>query len=484
MSFRRLVTLLSLMAVFAMATRVATDSDTWWHLRAGAWMVEHRSLLRTDPFSLTRQGQPWVYPGWLAQLALYGVFALLGHPGLNLLVGASVVIAFWAVWKVMPAPELWRGFVLVLAAAAAGVFWAARPHIFTFALFGVWVALLERWQTGDWRSVGWLPPLMALWVNLHGGFAAGFLLLAAYGAGEVLARWLPRLLRIATQMADSKRPSLAALGLSGALSLAAVSLNPHGPAMLLYPFRTVSIGVLRQYIEEWQSPNFHRPEVQPFLWLLLLVAAFLALSPRRPRAGKLLSVLGFAALALMAGRNIALFALPAAPVLARHGWLTLQPLAARIGRGREVEPRLAARLNLALFGLAGLAVVLKVSQPLDPAFNERALAERFPAGAVAYLREAGPPGPLFNSYNWGGYVLWTLYPAYLSFVDGRTDLFDDEVLESYVEAWRGGDGWREVFERWGIRLVLLEPDAPLLLRLRASGWRTLYRDDMAVVMGR
>ncbi len=484
MSFRRLVTVLSLMAVFAMATRVATDSDTWWHLRAGAWMVEQGGLLRTDPFSLTRQGEPWVYPGWLAQLLLYGVFALLGHPGLNVLVGLSVLVAFWALWDVMPAPVLWRGFVTVLAAAAAGVFWAARPHIFTFALFGIWVRLLEKWRAGDARSVWWLPPLMALWVNLHGGFAAGFLLLAAYGVGEALERWLPRLLRIALPMKALGRPSLGGLGFAGAFSLAAVSINPHGPAMLLYPLRTVSIGVLRQYIEEWQSPDFHRPEVQPFLWLLLLVTACLVLSPRRPRAGELLAVLGFAALALMAGRNIALFALAAAPVLARYGWLALQPVAARVGRGREVEPRLAARLNLALAGLAGLAVLLKVAQPLSPAFNERALAERFPAGAVAYLREARPPGPLFNSYNWGGYVLWSLHPEYLSFVDGRTDLFDDEILEGYVEAWRGGDGWQEVFDQWGIRLVLLEAEAPLVLRLRASGWRTLYRDDMAVVMAR
>jgi hypothetical protein len=104
--------------------------------------------------------------------------------------------------------------------------------------------------------------------------------------------------------------------------------------------------------------------------------------------------------------------------------------------------------------------------------------------AVDWIRDHQPPGPLFNSYNWGGYILWALYPDYLSFVDGRTDLFDDAILEDYLLTWRADPGWEEVFARWGIRLALLEPRAPLVVALRAEGWAPLFEDDQAVVLGR
>jgi hypothetical protein len=105
-----------------------------------------------------------------------------------------------------------------------------------------------------------------------------------------------------------------------------------------------------------------------------------------------------------------------------------------------------------------------------------------PVGAVDFVQAEQPPGPLFNSYNWGGYVLWRLYPDYLSFVDGRTDLFDDEILNSYLAAWSGQPSWKSLFENWGIRLVMIEPDAPLVTVLQSSGWQVLYQDSVSVVL--
>jgi hypothetical protein len=122
--------------------------------------------------------------------------------------------------------------------------------------------------------------------------------------------------------------------------------------------------------------------------------------------------------------------------------------------------------------------------PLSPRVNETALAERLPVAAVEYIDAHRPPGPLFNSYNWGGYILWALYPEYPSFVDGRTDLFDDEVLREYLTAWRADDGWQAVLEDRGIRLALLEPNAPLVHALEFAGWSKVYADSQAVVLQR
>jgi len=101
---------------------------------------------------------------------------------------------------------------------------------------------------------------------------------------------------------------------------------------------------------------------------------------------------------------------------------------------------------------------------------------------VDFLAANQLPGPLLNSYNWGSYVIWRLYPQYLSFVDGRTDLFDDEILEQYLALWRAEAGWEQAVRRWDLRLALLEPEAPLSAALQDAGWTKLYRDEQAIIL--
>ena len=483
MSFRRLTIVVAFLAVFAMAMRVSADTDTWWHLRAGGWMIEHHQVLSTDVFSLTRMGQTWIYPGWLAQITLYAVFHSLGYAGLNLFTAAVVVMTFIFAWQTFEGPILLRAFVLLLAATTSAVYWSARPQMLSFALAGLFIWILERSRAGDRRWLWILPPAMALWANLHGGFAIGLMLLGLYLAGEVLELLVPVFLRSATlaQAWAERRERIAALALAAGVGAAAVSLNPHGPVMLLYPIRTVSIGVLQDYIQEWQSPNFHHLEAQPFLWMLFLTIAALAFSRRRRGTTEVLGVVAFAYLSLLAGRNIALFALFTGPVLARHGHSALEPVFARFGRGPQIPERIARVLNLVILALLLVAAAAKVSIPLSPTTNEQALEGQVPVAAVEWIRQHHPAGPLFNSYNWGGYVLWALYPDYPSFVDGRTDLFDDEILQEYLSSWRGDPGYRASFDRWGIGIVLIEPDAPLARVLPDEGWQSVYADNMAVV---
>lgn len=486
MSFRRLVIAVTFLAIFSMAVRVSVDTDTWWHLRAGEWMVENREVLQQDHFSLTRQGQPWINHSWLAQLILYEVFQLFGFAGLNLLTGVCVAASFLFIWLAMDEHPLIRAFVLILAAAAAGVYWAARPHILTFVFVGFYLWILARARGGRVGSLWALPFAMVFWVNLHGGYAVGLMLMGLYMVGEGFEFLVDTGVRKAAWREVWGQRKTFLLPLSGALCacLLAVMVNPNGPRMLLYPFETVSIGVLGQYIQEWQSPNFHTVEVQPFLWMLLSVLVALALSRRRASAVEMLLVCMFTYMALLAGRNVALFALVGAPVLARHGEGIISQIP-RLGRRRDQVPRRVARwLNLLLLFLCLVAAGAKVTPVLGHELNEEAINERMPVSAVAFIQDNRPQGPLFNSYNWGGYVLWELWPDYQSYVDGRTDLFGDEVLSEYLSAWRGEESAMSLFTEFDVRLALLEPWAPLSHKLSASGWETLYEDDTAVVLAR
>jgi hypothetical protein len=483
-SFRRLVTALTFIAVLTMAARVAVDSDTFWHLRAGAWMVEHGQVLRTDPFSLTRAGQAWIYPGWLAEIVLYGIYSAWGFTGLDLFTALLALASFALIWHTIKCPILLRAFLLITAAAASGVYWSARPQMFTLLFTAFSLLVLEKAREG-WRRLLWvLVPVAAVWSNLHGGFAVLFILLGIYGFAELLSSgWVALERRTSIRLAlPNMASSISLHAVVGLVSLAAIGLNPNGVQMLAYPFRTVSIGVLRQYIQEWQSPNFHDPGMQPFLVLLLLTIAVYAAGRRRPRITDVLLTVVFGAMALLAARNIGLFALAVLPGLVPQTESALSPLLERLPPSRPIRPALARTINVLLLLLVCIAAILQISLSVSPQSNEKQLSQDFPVAAAKAILEQHPPGPLFNSYNWGGYVLWALYPDYPSFVDGRTDLFDDDLLQSYLAAWKAESEWQSVISRWGIRLVLIEPDAPLAGALLRDGWQTRYADSQAVVL--
>ncbi len=481
----RLATVLSFAGIFAMAARPSMDTDTWWHLRAGAWMVEHRQVLTVDMFSTTRYGQPWINHSWLSQIPLFLLWQAFGYAGLNLLTAAMVTAAWWFVYKLCEGNAYLKAFSLVLGAAASAVFWSARPQLASFLLTAVFAYILGDWRWRGTDRLWLLPPLMLLWVNLHGGFAIGFLLLlgtlAGQGASLLLGQAGPGLL---------SWQRLARLGVVTVICVAVVPLNPFGLALYLVPLRTVSIGVLQQFIQEWQSPDFHLLQFQPFIWLLLVTLATLGLSRRRADLTDLLLVGGFTYLGLVSARNVATAALLIPPLLTRHA-------AAAIGELGDRHPRLAAILdppparrsnpvlNGAILALVLFAVVLKAVDASLPATNEKALAAQVPIKAVDFLAQTKPAGPLFNAYNWGGYLAWQLYPTYRVFVDGRTDLYGDALLREYLTAALGQPGYEQVLDKYGLNLVLVESASPLAGRLADSHlWRPLYLDPTSAIYQR
>ena len=248
--------------------------------------------------------------------------------------------------------------------------------------------------------------------------------------------------------------------------------------------------MLQDFIQEWQSPDFHRLEVQVFIWLLLATFGALALGRRRVDLTDLLVFGGFTFLALVAGRNISIAALLAPPLITRHVAAALADLPARRPRLAAVlnpppAPNRFPLLNWALAGVVGLAVLVKVADVSSARVSDIALRRLAPADAVEFIARTQPPGPLFNSYNWGGYLSWRLYPQYPVFVDGRTDLYQNDLLTAYLRTARGEAGYADLLNAYGINLVLIETGSPLLARLdQTAEWRSLYSDAMATIYQR
>ncbi len=483
---QRLMVAILFILLFALAVRIPLDTDTWWHLRSAEYILNHRAVPLTDPFSFTRLDQPWIDHSWGSQLIMYGFYRLFGgtgQPGDGGNIGLAVYTALLAtvgvafVYRMCDGNVYLRAFVVVLAAATAAVFWSPRPQMMSFFLSTVVLYLLYLYTRRHIDRLWLIPVIMVIWVNMHGGFAIGFILLLGTIAGEILGR-----------LFDGKNPEVLAWRQIGKLvAITIISglvlvINPNTTQMWGYPFRTVGIGVLQQYIQEWASPNFHGRETWPFVFMLLGTLAAVGLSNKRMDWTDLVLTSGTAFMSLYAGRNISTFAIVAAPVLSRHLNAILGERGLRLARPRP--PRgFTLALNYLILLLVILGAVLKIALALNPKAVAAAQVDTFPVGAVAYLNDAKPAGPMFNSYNWGGYLMFAA-PEYPVFVDGRTDLYDDDLLTQWLQTTQG-DGWQQTFDQWHIRLAVIEHDSGLAKLLRQNAaWREVYQDKQASIFTR
>ena len=490
LTLTKLVIAIIFIALFAMAVRTAVDTDMYWHLRTGQYILETRSVPMADPFSSTALGTPWVDVHWLSQIILFVTYTLAGYPGLSLLVAALVVIAFIFVWKQMSGGVFVRAFILVLAAATSGAVWTARSQMATFVFTAAvgYLLYLYKWKQVDrlWA----LPIIFVIWANMHGGYIAGFMLIGALLAGEIVNRVLQAIQRsdAGSQNSESKIDNLKSkiltwprwrkLLIITVISVFALLINPFTIGTWLLPLKTVNIGVLQDFIQEWQSPNFHELFQQPLIWLLLLTLVVIGWSGRKLDATDAVTLALFAYITFLARRNIGLFALVAAPVLSRHAdalWQQTRWGARRLARGSLI-------LNGLVLIVVALAAAIKIALPLLPSTLVQAEQALLPLGAAQWIEQNRPAREMFNSYNWGGYLLWRLWPQYPVYADGRTDVYDDPFLREYVSVTLAQDGWQTVLDQRHVGFIVIEAGGVLDTFLqREAGWRETYRDKLAVI---
>lgn len=484
----RLVLIVTLLLVLLMALRSPIDSDLWWHLRAGEQTLMDGQPLLHDMFSFTRVNAVWHNHSWLGQVLLALVYRVGGFYGLSWLVALLAVGSLMLIYLQMRAAPLVRAFSTALAAVVSAPVWVARPQIFSLFLFSItWVVIHQFTRLGKNRL--WLLlPLFVLWSNLHAGYTLGLLLLGITLLGEATNHLLP------TETPPLAWRRFVSLMIWGALAFLVTILNPNGIQTWLVPFQTIGVGVLQEFIAEWASPNFHDIAQQPFLWLFFAVLGAMALSRTRATAADVAVVLFFGAMGLIARRNFGPFALVAAPLLSQYLSPLLADLYRRLpqswqnlksddGTNAQNLKRWKRWINLGIVGFIWLAVLFKGYFAAHPVTIDRQIARQYPQRAVAYLRNTRPPGNLLNEYNWGGFLIWAL-PEYPVFVDGRTDLYGDELLGEWMQIVQADEGWEKKLDERGIRLVLLEKGRLLTRILPDYGWKLLVDEEGYVLYGR
>jgi hypothetical protein len=444
------------------------DADTLWHIVAGRWIIEHYALPFHDTFTHTVPGGTWVPHEWLAEVVFAAVYDCLGWGGViaatGLATGASFALLTGALQSSLGPRRAAIGAALAFLLTEEHLL--ARPHILALPFLVIWMSAVIRPRDNGRVPSFALLPVTVVWCNLHGGFVIG-LLFAGLLAGEAVlqastsARW------------GVIRGWAIFLGLSALAGL----VTPNGFETYILPLRMLRMGFALSGLVEWQSANFQSFEALE-VWIMLVVLGGFSLGLRLPwtRTVMLLLLLH---LALSHVRNTELLGIIGSLLIAA-------PLSTQLGSPARATIVPAPRVFApALLAAATVATILTALGFVSTAVALDRLGIQppdkvAPVAAVEAARDAGVGGPVFNSYGFGGYLIFCGIPT---FVDGRTDLFGDAFLARYISAYNSvGNALPELLDQYKVAWTLLEPTSPAASLLdHLSGWERVYGDSFAVV---
>jgi len=440
------------------------DPDLWWHLRTGEWIVQHHAIPRTDPFSAYGAGKFWAPYSWLLEVFLFRLFQKWGLVS-SIAYTAGMITAITAALYRMIRRQL-SDFVLavLLTAAAMDVlshYFAPRPWLCTILIFIFEIdILMHARRTGDRRGLFLLPPLFILWANIHVEFVAGLLFLGFAAAEPLAERWWPQ--------KHSKLPPLT-LWLVFAASVVASLINPFGWRIYQIAYQLTNMPGAANLIQEMTSLSFRTQSEFVLLFLTLFCVGALAWSRRIPFFE--FAVLGVAIIvSFHSGRELYLLTVPAVAFLA-----SVLP-ATEKGLGKP--PAFAIPLIAAASG-----VVLWCTAFYLHVNNERIgrdLANQLPVRAVEAIKNGHYRGPLFNTYDWGGYLIWDLRMPVG--IDGRAVIYGDERLARSMAIWSANSPWTADPDLSAAGIVIGAARLPLVQLLRLDPrFRLVYEDQVAVV---
>lgn len=465
---------------FLFASRPMGDADFWFHLKTGQYVFSTGGIPRTEMFSFTYPGIPWVAHGWLSGVIFYAIFSSVGPKVLIFIFALLIAIAFWIAFKRANSHPFFAGVAALVGVWTAMPNIGVRPRVFTILFASIYLALLGRFARGFKERWIWLlVPLMALWANLHGGFFIGLALIGLTAVGMVLDYWAGVL-----EEPETFRSRLRTLAMVFVGCVLAALLNPYGIKLYTGPIAVLRSPIFQDLVIDWLSPNFHLPTARPLMLLIVLTIAALALSPKRPKPSEVLLFLATLYATLKTQRNGAILALVSAPLFASYFqiWFASTNFGKNFGAARdEGNPRLARLFSLVLLlPLILFAIKLKTRVYSTP--TQESL--RVPVKAVEFLKQNGITGNTFTAPNvWGAYVLWAA-PSNPVYIDGR-DVYPDTFVKEFVDILYGRVDWRGPFDQRGVQIVLVEPGTMLARQLgEAPGWERVYQDDMSVVFTR
>ena len=456
------VVLLLLLPVFAIFRQGLVDPDFWWHLEAGRWIVEHGRVPWEDPFSYTARGHLWIAYSWLPEVVFYALTHFVGFNALIYFTAGAAAALLGLIYLscraagASPSASL---AVSSLAGAAASGAWAERPQLISFVLLAALVGCLRSERLAV--RLPWLTALLvALWANVHIVFSVGIALVGLAATCDLVEG-----------RRDLRRWAAVALGALATL------LNPYGWQLLEHlPLMVGQLGVIR-VTGELQSPDFHSVLGKVIGVFVLGSIAVLVISRERKTLFELASFLIALGSGLYMARNMALFAIIAAPTLAHH---LDSLLPSRDFRSPRRVPRRLLALNYFLVSSAIVALLLLA--PKQRGWRENLAPGLFPVAAADLVADRYPGRRLFNDFDSGGFLIFRLYPGTLVSIDGRNQVYGEEIMRRYLQTYFVSRGWEQFLRDCDPEVILWPSDSPFAILVgKLPEWRQVFADETAVV---
>jgi hypothetical protein len=459
--------------VFVARHNFEVDPDLWWHLKVGEQILATHRWPTTDPYSFTAAGQPWLAYEWLGDV-FFAVVArasgLLGLQALFIVLGAAIMLALYG-YASLRSRNSKAGFVaatvlLVLAAANFNL----RPQMLGYLFLILTLIALERFRQGRQAALWFLPPLFLIWINTHGTWEIGL--------ATILIYWFCGLREFRVgdiEMHAWKPEQRMRLSLVFLLCLAVIPITPYGTRLAAYPFDVASSLPLNlTKIQEWQPMPLNSFGPKLFLALVLGTIAVQILSPLKWCVEDVLLFLGATIMAFVHARFLLIFVPFFTPVFATMlaRWVP--------GYQREKDPYV---LNAAL-----MTVMLGAMIHYFPSRSqvEDNVSAHFPVNAVNYLKDHPVSGPMFNSYGFGGYLVYSRGDEHKVFIDGRGELYEHAgVFADYLHITLIKPGLLGILRNYGIKECLVGREDPIAVFLAAlPEWKQVYTDPVSVIFVR
>ena len=455
--------------VLPYASKGIAESDIWWVLRNAQHLVLTHSFPRVDSYSYTAAGSPWLDKEWLSGLVYFLGYKARGLQGILFVYYSVLVLIYAAVYVrcYRAGADCKDAVVATLGAVClSGVSIAPRTLLFGWLCMAGLLLLMDRFERGD-KGLWLIPPLFALWINLHGSWIFGMaVLFIPIACGLIEGEWG---LVVATRWTRAQFTQLLMVFLASA---AALFVNPFGYKLVLYPF---DLGFRQQsvvkFMDEWQPVAFNS-------WNGKLAMAL---------------IIGLLAAALFSSRK---WKLSEVALTSFALWAALSHIRFLFFAGLIIVPILAPRLKLfdpyrrdldkPWLNAAIIAVVIALVIfyfPSNASLQQRVDAD-YPKQALEFMQQHHIDGRIFNQYKFGGYMEWHA-PDIKPFIDGRADIFVyNGVFDDFIKA-TALSNTLEILDKYKVDYVLYEPKQPLTYLLEhSSGWRQIYSDPSTVLFER
>ncbi len=408
-----------------------------------------------------------------------------GLTGIVIFFGLLISLSYTMLFKLM---QKERGnifltvFMILLTIVSSIFHWLARPHIFSLLLFVIIYYYLEQFQSGHIQTLYFFPLLILFWVNLHGGFISGFILISVYLIGNLVKFILP-----GDEAKKLYRQKTKVLTLILLTCLFVSLINPYGLEVMLYPMKLISQGSIIDYIAEFQSPNFHHLLLVPSKYFLLLMILLIGILKKNLDVIEILLIILFANMALFSQRFTPLFCIVAAPIFVRNAQWIFNQTKSRFVDLFQRKSNDICLMDASASGYLWLVVGILImtlavaTNRIEHKFDE----SRKPVEAVNFLKKVSLKGNMFNDDEFGDYIIYSAYPQYKVFIDSRVDMYGADQFKDYLTMVYFKPGWEKIIEKYKINWMILNSDSIFSRYLmERKDWRLIYSDRVANILVR